>query len=939
MALGFGFNRTKVLASAEKNVQQGKFQNAINDYLKVVKEDPKDLTILNTVGDLYARLGQNDQAIVCFKKVGDSYAGGGFTVKAIAMYKKIAKIDAHAIDSVLRLAELYTQQGLYNDARSQYMIVAESYMKTADLASAARIFQKMLELDPENAAMQSKLADLYVRTGKKEDARNIFFSAAQSLFMRGALDGADEALGKVLNLDPDNVAALQLRGQIASDSGNAAAAVQYLEQIPDLDSRPDAMRPLMRAKLALGANPEAEAIAKKLLTVHNDTGGITTYAEALLNAGDAEGALKVYEQYADRLLATNPVGTLQVLHNSINQIKDKPRALEILLALCRRAGDTSHMGEVMELLAHAHVQENDLAKARDLYHELAQLEPENELHMQHYRRLSEKIGDDVVNRPMTAEEGQQAFMVDELEVEAPKLEQKYDEDVTEAVKAAITDAELFESYNQPEKAIEPLERALPRAPRDAQINHRLASLYARCNRWADAAARCEVLRGIYGDSGHEAEARKYADMAAKYRRSAGVPAIETAASEPVAAEFSIAVPTPEPAAASAPAASAPAKEIDLSDEWESMTVTDTAPPTAAPAPAAAPSANITDLLDEARFYLSQSMMSEARGAVSRLLELAPQNSDVLALQRQMEGGKPAEAPAAEFSVEVPTPSSAPEFSVAAESAPAQPEAAAAPPPAEFSVEVEPPLPSPAAPAPAPPVVAAPPPPPPVTPQPARAAAHASDALGDLAMGLEDSLGDDFSLGKAAPPAPPARAAAAASAPAPAASAAPAPAAASPGPAVPLGQSKEHHDELSDIFEEFKEDVEESAPQEEDPQTHYNLGIAFKEMGLLDEAIGELQKVAQAIDHGASFSENVQAYTLLASSFLEKGGPGAAVKWYERALKSPGLHEESVLAIQYELAAAHEAAGDRTAALKNFMSVYSSNIDYRDVAERIKTLKA
>ena len=61
MALGFGFNKAKVLSAAEKYVQQGKLQNAIAEYDKVAKQDPKDLTVLNTIGDLYARLGKADR--------------------------------------------------------------------------------------------------------------------------------------------------------------------------------------------------------------------------------------------------------------------------------------------------------------------------------------------------------------------------------------------------------------------------------------------------------------------------------------------------------------------------------------------------------------------------------------------------------------------------------------------------------------------------------------------------------------------------------------------------------------------------------------------------------------------------------------------------------------------------------------------------------------
>ena len=57
MAFGFGFNKQKALSAAEKFVQQGKLQNAIAEYEKVLKADPKELTVSNTIGDLYARLG------------------------------------------------------------------------------------------------------------------------------------------------------------------------------------------------------------------------------------------------------------------------------------------------------------------------------------------------------------------------------------------------------------------------------------------------------------------------------------------------------------------------------------------------------------------------------------------------------------------------------------------------------------------------------------------------------------------------------------------------------------------------------------------------------------------------------------------------------------------------------------------------------------------
>src|SRR5579872_4126193 len=237
MAL-FGFNKQKVLASAEKYVQQGKLQNAISEYEKVLKNDPKDLTVNNTVGDLYSRLGETDKATECFKSVGDAYAGQGFTVKAIAMYKKICKLKP-SLESLLKLAELYTQQGLFNDARAQYLQVAEEFLKGGELENSVRIFQKILEMDPENSQMRVKLAEVYVRLGKKTEAWQIFTSAAESLRSKGSLSAADEVLQRMLTLDPGNNYALLMQGKNLVESGDAAGAVAALQKIPDIDSNPD----------------------------------------------------------------------------------------------------------------------------------------------------------------------------------------------------------------------------------------------------------------------------------------------------------------------------------------------------------------------------------------------------------------------------------------------------------------------------------------------------------------------------------------------------------------------------------------------------------------------------------------------------------------------------------------------------------------------------
>ena len=387
MALGFGFNKAKVLAAAEKFVQQGKLQSAIAEYEKITKEDPKDLTVLNTIGDLYARVGENERAAHYFRKVGDQYAQNGFTPKAIAIHKKLTNLVPGNLEYVNKLAELYSQQGLFKDARQQYMQVADHLLKSGDNAQAARIFQRILELDPENTATQSKLAELYTKLGKKGEARNIYYTAAETLYARGSYDSAEEALNKVLALEPNEPSALLLRGMIAADSGDSLAAVQVLSQIPDLDSRPEGLRALLRAKLQAGTLEGVEGIANKLLTAHNDLGGVSGLAQWYAANHHVGDAMKLYERHAEVFLATGRASFQETLYSLIGPIKDNPEALTIMSRLMQRCGDSTHSAEIMELQAHACAQRGDLKQARDLYLRLSELEPENSLHSQNYKQI------------------------------------------------------------------------------------------------------------------------------------------------------------------------------------------------------------------------------------------------------------------------------------------------------------------------------------------------------------------------------------------------------------------------------------------------------------------------------------------------------------------------------------------------------------------------
>jgi pilus assembly protein FimV len=1025
--------------------------------------------------------------------VGDAYANQGFTVKAIAMYKKISKLKP-SLESVLKLAELYTQQGLFNDARAQYLQVAEEFLKSGALEDAVRIFQKILEMDPENTTMRVRLAEVYIRLGKKNDAWQIFSAAAETLRAKGSLSAAEEVLQRMLTLDPGNSYALLMQGRNLLEAGDAAAAIESLQKVNDLDSNPDGLRDLLKAYLKTGRLSDAGTLASKLLTVHNDLPAISSFTDALMQAGQYENALQVYDQHADRLLAEDSDKVLKNLHSIIGHVRDNPALLEKLLDLFQKAGESTHITEVIELLAHASVQSGDLPRARDLYQKLATMEPGNPLHMNNYQQVVSQIGGESGAKLISAEEA--AVIVDELEATAPSIHQHYSDAVALAVRSALTDAELFISYNMPAKALGPLTAALPQAPNDLRLNQRLAALHTRAARFAEAGVCCRTLQNIYSEAGYPEEATRYGELAGRYeeRSAASAPADSIggrtaypASLEEISVEATGSTPWPSTTPESAdeaefaivsdpdhnqdqvqhgeqvsPAAESPAAptEIDLSSEWDdALTVeADTLPGEAAGIEATDAVAReistgqldpqkSNEAAEEIRFYLEHGMPEQAAAAFEKLQALTSDEAILSVLEAEIQAAarhaSPAEEvatveavsefatdePQAEFTIDEIS-AAAPESAAAAEPTFAEPQApvaethappvlhhestgmqplvsepavAAAPGvlqefvsdlesslgenylPETISHEAEPAVEHVTAKAFEPEHEAQPELEPVGNSAPTSFGVPETEVIGEFVADLEASLGDDFLKGAPvaepepeAPPAPqletpvasapaqhwpvPTAAASAAAAGASSSSGAPAisahaaaPAAHQPGVSVPhvspgipsasaAAKSSPFGEDagvdLAEMFGELKHDLEAGvSTTEEDPETHYNLGIAFREMGLLDEAIGELQKTCQAVDRGHPFPQVMQTYTWLAQCFLDKGLPDAAIRWYDKALHAPGIDEETRTALHYEIAAAYETAGDKPSALKHFMEVYGRNIDYRDVAERIKPLKS
>ena len=919
------YNKTKYVEAAQRSLNQGKVPQAISEYQTILKYEPRDQVTLMTVGDLYVRLGETLRAIEYFERLAQVFLSDGFVTKAIAIYKKIAKLAPEESGPLEKLAELYVQQGVMSEARPLYLQLAEVHLKGGRKDQGVALLQKLLDVEPDNLRIQVRLADLYHAMGRDKEAVEAYVSAAERVLGRGDHTEAERLAERALKIAAKNETALAIKARAMAAGGKRGDAAHLLEKISGLETGGEAADLLLDQYLRGQDWDQAVRLAMKIFE-HDPKNFemVSKVCIALLEAGEAKRALGVTDQIRIPMIDAGEHDKIsEILTRLAGQLPGNLTPLEWLVETYGRISDSFRLPDALSQLGDAAAEAGDFEKAKKAYTQLLERQPDNE--SAKHRLAAAQQGKVLAESPHIAVhtehvpaalEPRAAPLVD-AQAAVPTVDADLDADTREFISQSLTDVDLFASYGLTQKAIAVLETVLVRAPRHAETLEKLLDLYLGAGEdrlTAELAARLET---IYREKGDAKNTERFAELRRRYQRASGMADEElAAASLPKAAEPEPAAePAPEPQAAETeaqPAEESAVHEVDLSEEWAAMVelkgpAKGETPP-AAPPPEPAPSPVATE---------SEAVELEALFSA----ELAKPEVPVPA-------APPSPTPATEF--ELPIELEAPRGKKAPpkeEQAPAEPEPVLEAETHELVIEPEAPKAKPAKPAPAAPVRAAKPPaktPPPKQPAPA---VSTEAFLADLAAEL-----DELGLAPDAPPSP------AAAVPASRPAAPPV----SPSPSSPMGvvssSSRGFTDPLKDVFDEFRAELGEMGTEEEDLETHYNLGIAFREMGLLEEAISEFQKVAKENERGRAFPYAMQCCTFLGLSFMDKGQAHIATIWYERALQTPNLDPDAVMALRYDLGVAQETAGDQTAALKSFSQVYAMNIDYRDVADRIAMLE-
>jgi pilus assembly protein FimV len=266
-------DKNKIIEAAAKLVAKGAYDKAIKEYQKVLESDPKDVRVLQKMGELYQKKNDNPQAAHYFTQVAESYATDGFFLKAVALYKQVLKLNPNLMDVNLRLAELHQQLQLMSEAMAYFQIVANHYDKSGNHKASLDILKKMVDLDPENVSSRVKLGELYARENLNAEAVAELRQAAGYLKRNARTDDYLRVAERISALEPGDLALAKELAQDYLSKGDQKRALAKLQICFKADPRDlDTLKLLADAFKGLGQISKTVSVYKELAKIYVERG-------------------------------------------------------------------------------------------------------------------------------------------------------------------------------------------------------------------------------------------------------------------------------------------------------------------------------------------------------------------------------------------------------------------------------------------------------------------------------------------------------------------------------------------------------------------------------------------------------------------------------------------------------------------------------------------
>lgn len=887
-------DKSSIIDKAQKLAAKGQISQAIAEWQRLIAETPNDGNIYNTIGDLHLKANQKNEATHAYLKAADAFKVAGFELKSIAVYKKIIKVDPSQMEVYEKLADVHAERGLTGNAVEDYLKVAKHYVKQGDFLSALSVYRKLANLDPQNSSIRLKIAEMCQKQGLEKEAVEEYGKVLDIYESKSMVSESKALLEQILKIDPaytrgkESVspepvptAETSLPSEPMTPEPSSVEEAQPVADKP-LVASPPSLDERMEQALAEGNWGAAEKILDELTEAPLDLFGfLSKWFNYYLERGFLPKAFLILQKavhvaYGNALLLESRA----LIERYINESPSQVSAHQLLAENFEKCDKLDEAIECHSKVISLLSEQKSGSEAKAYYEKLKLSLPAIGT-VKRWKELFEPEPADVAPEVEISENEETSIAAEAFEIPieeekvaasfAPK-EHLEEVDIPDQISEAtfrghLTEADVYLKYGLYSKAIEQLLLVSELCPSREEPHVQLKEIYLKQGMMEKAVRECWVL------------ARFYEKRGAQDKKSEVLQELKLLDPDGQYKKEEVVPDTRK----ERPAVSAPAEQ-DLISEiekpvpdlegLEDFAVDDDIAETGNE-PEIEKDDHSDDLkikMDRVDEYLEQGNRDAAKSLLWKILEKYSNCAEArLKLLKIQERPKTEERPVARAE----TPS---QVDLSAEGMD------------ETSFE------------------------------------GLSDALERSFSGLmskddEPSLENrneaderSVSLDKSVPNEE------------------------YVDLASIFSEELEEEDEpesslgglddtvLDDAFKDFQRGIQASV-DEHDFETHYNLGIAYKEMGLLPEAIKEFELAFQG---DLRFQD---ASMMLAACYRERRMTNAAIDVLTNALSDPRCKREHVLAIKYELATIYDSEGDKKKAKMLYDEVSQLDPTFRDVTSK------
>lgn len=344
-------NKEKLLTTAQKFLQKNQLAKAIKQYEKALSLDDKDFRCRQKLAELYSRKGEVDKAITHYEKVAAYYAEHAFYLKAIAVYKQMQRLAPEEESFTLKLARLNEQQGLIGNALSEYRTLLKHYESRDNVRAAIDTLGRIRDLDPDNVGAAVKLANYYSQSEQKDTAHETFAEVEEHLWKKGNYKQLQMFYEHFIQLWPDDVRVMAQYGHAMVEFGEPVGGVEYLTRL--FRRFPTQRAVLDRLASGLHKNAEYEreiACLQKWAEVEADNLDIyLRLGNAALEAKNTEACFAALEGARDKFFAAERVADIKPLYERLREMMPENHAVTaVLRSIYEHLGEGEKLFDTLE---------------------------------------------------------------------------------------------------------------------------------------------------------------------------------------------------------------------------------------------------------------------------------------------------------------------------------------------------------------------------------------------------------------------------------------------------------------------------------------------------------------------------------------------------------------------------------------------------------------